>query len=130
MVDLRHPRAPAPKHVFLENVDRLLKSPASHRGRDFAIILSCLNGLGYMVEWRVVNAAEYGFPSDGNASSSSRRSCPRNASVDATATIFDQGVLAQALPVWPVDDLDQRLAVSDLALAAPDEITTIGPVPE
>ena len=51
-----------PKHVFLENVDRLLKSPTSHRGRDFAIILSCLNGLGYMVEWRVVNAAEYGFP--------------------------------------------------------------------
>ena len=35
-----------PKHVFLENVDRLLKSPASHRGRDFAIILSCLNRLG------------------------------------------------------------------------------------
>ena len=30
-----------PKHVFLENVDRLLKSPTSHRGRDFAIILSC-----------------------------------------------------------------------------------------
>lgn len=51
-----------PKIVLLENVDRLLKSPASQRGRDFAIILSCLNRLGYNVEWHVVNAAEYGMP--------------------------------------------------------------------
>lgn len=51
-----------PRYLLLENVDRLLKSPASQRGRDFAIILSCLSGLGYAVEWRVVNAAEYGLP--------------------------------------------------------------------
>ena len=51
-----------PRSVFLENVDRLLKSPSSQRGRDFAIILACLSDLGYLVEWRVVNAAEYGFP--------------------------------------------------------------------
>jgi DNA (cytosine-5)-methyltransferase 1 len=51
-----------PGLVFLENVDRLLKSPVSQRGRDFAIILACLSDLGYLVEWRVVNAAEYGFP--------------------------------------------------------------------
>ena len=51
-----------PRHVFLENVDRLLKSPSSQRGRDFAIILACLSDLGYLVEWRVVNAADYGFP--------------------------------------------------------------------
>ena len=51
-----------PPHVLLENVDRLLKSPASQRGRDFAIILSCLAQLGYVAEWRVVNAADYGFP--------------------------------------------------------------------
>jgi DNA (cytosine-5)-methyltransferase 1 len=50
------------RYVFLENVDRLLKSPASRRGRDFAIILSCLNELDYVVEWRVINAGEYGFP--------------------------------------------------------------------
>ncbi len=50
------------KYLFLENVDRLLKSPAEKRGRDFAIMLSCLNSLGYTVEWRVVNAGEYGFP--------------------------------------------------------------------
>lgn len=52
----------APDIVFLENVDRLLKSPASQRGRDFAIMLASLNDLGYAVEWRVVNAADYGMP--------------------------------------------------------------------
>ena len=46
--------------VLLENVDRLIKSPASQRGRDFGVILSCLNELGYYVEWRIINAAEYG----------------------------------------------------------------------
>jgi DNA (cytosine-5)-methyltransferase 1 len=49
-------------YVFLENVDRLLKSPVKQRGRDFAIILASLSDLGYAVEWRVINAAEYGFP--------------------------------------------------------------------
>ncbi len=52
----------APKYLLLENVDRLLKSPATQRGRDFAIILSSLNALGYAVEWRVINASEYGMP--------------------------------------------------------------------
>ena len=47
--------------VLLENVDRLLKSPANQRGRDFAIILACFRDLGYTVEWRVINAAEYGY---------------------------------------------------------------------
>ena len=51
-----------PKYLILENVDRLLVSPASQRGRDFAVMLSCLNELGYMIEWRVINAADYGMP--------------------------------------------------------------------
>lgn len=51
-----------PKLVFLENVDRLLKSPSPQRGRDFAVMLRTLGDLGYAVEWRVVNAADYGFP--------------------------------------------------------------------
>jgi len=51
-----------PKYLILENVDRLLKSPASQRGRDFAIMLKCLNDLNYAVEWRVINAGDYGFP--------------------------------------------------------------------
>ena len=51
-----------PKYLLLENVDRLLKSPVKQRGRDFAIILSCLADEGYSVEWRVINAADYGMP--------------------------------------------------------------------
>ena len=50
-----------PDFVVLENVDRLLKSPTSQRGRDFAVMLRCFNDLGYAVEWRVINAAEYGY---------------------------------------------------------------------
>ena len=52
--------AKRPKYILLENVDRLLKSPAKQRGRDFGIILRCLSDLGYAIEWRVINAAEYG----------------------------------------------------------------------
>lgn len=51
-----------PRFLFLENVDRLLKSPAKQRGRDFAVMLKSLSELGYAVEWRVVNAADYGMP--------------------------------------------------------------------
>ena len=51
-----------PKYVFFENVDRLINSPATQRGRDFAIILASLADLGYSVEWRVINAADYGMP--------------------------------------------------------------------
>lgn len=51
-----------PKYILLENVDRLLISPSKQRGRDFAIILKSLNDLGYAVEWRVINAAEFGMP--------------------------------------------------------------------
>lgn len=51
-----------PNYVFFENVDRLLGSPAKQRGRDFAIILASLADLGYIVEWRVINAADYGMP--------------------------------------------------------------------
>src|SRR5699024_1084751 len=50
-----------PKYVLLENVDRLLKSPSSQRGRDFAVMLATFRDLNYTVEWRVINAAEYGF---------------------------------------------------------------------
>ena len=55
-----------PKYLILENVDRLLKSPASQRGRDFAVMLQSLSDLGYILEWRVINAAEYGFPREEN----------------------------------------------------------------
>lgn len=57
-----HDSEQKPAFLFLENVDRLIKSPASQRGRDFAIILASLSDLGYAVEWRVINAADYGMP--------------------------------------------------------------------
>ncbi len=50
-----------PPFVLLENVDRLIKSPAKQRGRDFGIILACFRDEEYTVEWRVINAAEYGY---------------------------------------------------------------------
>lgn len=51
-----------PNYIFFENVDRLINSPATQRGRDFAIILASLSDLGYLVEWRIINAADYGMP--------------------------------------------------------------------
>lgn len=56
IIKLRHPN-----YILLENVDRLLKSPAKQRGRDFGVILRCLMDEGYFVEWRVINSAEYGY---------------------------------------------------------------------
>lgn len=50
-----------PSFVLLENVDRLLKSPAKQRGKDFGVMLACFRDEGYTVEWRVINAAEYGY---------------------------------------------------------------------
>src|SRR5690625_4290088 len=50
-----------PNYILLENVDRLLKSPSKQRGRDFAVMLATLRDLDYIVEWRVINAADYGF---------------------------------------------------------------------
>lgn len=52
----------SPEFLMLENVDRLLKSPTAQRGRDFCIMLASLNELGYAVEWRIINAADYGMP--------------------------------------------------------------------
>ncbi|MBT1174284.1 DNA (cytosine-5-)-methyltransferase [Bifidobacterium sp. LC6] len=88
-----------PKIVLLENVDRLLKSPASQRGRDFAIILSCLNRLGYNVEWHVVNAAEYGMPQR-------RRRvyiyAEHNSEWgDLEKRLLSTGVMARAFPIRP-----------------------------
>ena len=88
----------APKVLFFENVDRLIQSPSTQRGRDFAIILSSLNGLGYDVEWRVINAAEYGMPQR------RRRTYivaykNDNVPVDSVDVITASGIMAKAFPV-------------------------------
>lgn len=52
----------SPPFVLLENVDRLLKSPSTKRGRDFAIMLKTFDNLGYDAQWRVINAGDYSMP--------------------------------------------------------------------
>lgn len=95
IVDMKRPHL-----ILLENVDRLLSSPATQRGRDFAIMLSCLSDLGYRVEWRVVNAADYGFPQKrrrvfiiGSLASE------RPVTSDPVALLIRDGILAKAFPV-------------------------------
>ncbi len=59
---LKEKKSKKPKYLLLENVDRLLKSPASQRGRDFAVMLASLDQLDYAIEWKVINAADFGMP--------------------------------------------------------------------
>jgi len=95
-----------PRLVLLENVDRLLKSPAVQRGRDFAIILASLSDLGYLVEWRVVNAADYGFPQRRRRVfvAAHHRGETQPTWRGPLQWLFDDGALARALPVIAVDD--------------------------
>ena len=91
-----------PKFIFLENVDRLLKSPASQRGRDFAVMLRTLGDAGYVVEWRVVNAAEYGFPQRRiRVFIIAHRAKSLGKSVTPFQFITTKGVLARALTSIP-----------------------------
>ncbi len=102
-------------YIFLENVDRLLKSPATQRGRDFAIMLASLSDLGYSVEWRVVNAADYGMPQRrrrvfivGYHSTTKLGKRMRKASpID---WLSKQGVIPIAFPVLPIktEDIKQK----------------------
>ncbi len=88
-----------PPFFFLENVDRLLKSPASQRGRDFAIMLATLANLGYEVEWRMVNAADYGFPQKRRrVYIVGRLAGPRPRD---PADVLYGGTIGRALPVHP-----------------------------
>jgi DNA (cytosine-5)-methyltransferase 1 len=91
-----------PKFVFLENVDRLLKSPASQRGRDFAIMLSTFGSLGYEVEWRIVNAADYGFPQRRKRVFIVARNAKTIGQVSPADVVSKSGVLARALPIAPI----------------------------
>jgi DNA (cytosine-5)-methyltransferase 1 len=87
-----------PKFLFLENVDRLLKSPSSQRGRDFAIMLKTLGDAGYLIEWRVVSAADYGFPQRRIRVfiiAKRTKSRPTN----TLDFVTKSGILARALPV-------------------------------
>ncbi|WP_308698172.1 DNA (cytosine-5-)-methyltransferase [uncultured Thomasclavelia sp.] len=111
--------AKKPAFCIFENVDRLLKSPAKQRGRDFGIILSCLNELGYSAEWRVINAAEYGaaqrrrrvfifaYRNDTVYAESMKK-------IDELSLINSDGFMAKAFPIEQVDDCFEGSLVADL----------------
>ena len=90
-----------PNYIFLENVDRIINSPASQRGRDFAIILASLSDLGYIVEWRVINAADYGMPQRRRRTyivGYKKDSIVAKQIEDANNWLFYDGVLAKSFP--------------------------------
>jgi DNA (cytosine-5)-methyltransferase 1 len=115
-----------PRGLLLENVDRLLNSPAGQRGRDFAIILGTLNALGYAVEWRVINAADYGYPQKRRrifiAAYNRTTKASGEIERDPWRWIQDTGVLAKAFPAtFPGGQLD--LGLSFHLYADPIDIT-------
>ncbi|WP_223298549.1 DNA cytosine methyltransferase [Candidatus Planktophila dulcis] len=109
-----------PRFIFLENVDRLLKSPSNQRGRDFAVMLKTLGDEGYSIEWRVVNAAEYGFPQRRirvfivatRLKKGAKKSTPES-------VIAKTGILARALPIEKLTDNLQEIDLDQEA----DEIS-------
>ena len=113
---LRLVKAQKPKFIFLENVDRLLKSPSSQRGRDFAVMLKTLGDEGYKIEWRVVNAAEYGFPQRRIrvfivATREKRGAVKQKPSSIITHT----GILARALPIKKLKGTVHEISLEDEA---------------
>ena len=108
-----------PPFCLFENVDRLLKSPAKQRGRDFGVILACLNELGYSAEWRVVNAAQYG------AAQRRRRTFifayrndsvygKKTAIVPAQKVIREAGLMAKAFPISEMGLVEEKSIDSDI----------------
>ena len=108
-----------PKYLFLENVDRLLKSPASQRGRDFSVMLKSLNNIGYAVEWRVVNAAEYGMPQRRRRvfflGYHKSTDIYKKLSVSNKKNwINNKGVFANTFPIHPCDEINNFKISGDL----------------
>ena len=111
--------AKRPRYALLENVDRLLKSPRNQRGRDFAVMLASLSDLGYSVEWRIVDASEYGSPQRrkrvfilAELATHRRHTSPKD-------RLESEGILAKALPIQELDSLPSfalvKEATDDLA---------------
>ena len=111
--------AKKPPFCIFENVDRLLKSPAKQRGRDFGVILACLAKEGYSVEWRVVNAAQYG------AAQRRRRTfifAYRNdtiygqkmADISADMIIKNGGLMAKAFPIQNIGQITETVIDGDI----------------
>lgn len=127
---IRATRIIRPKYLILENVDRLLKAPSKQRGRDFAIMLAAFANLGYSVEWRVINAAEYGrsqrrrrvfffvYRNDTDFAKQIDKQCENKASVFEKNKyddyLFHTGLFATQFPVKPAP-LKNRQVYHELA---------------
>ena len=117
-----------PNYVLLENVDRLINSPSSNRGRDFAVILKGLDGLGYIVEWRIVNAGDYGFPQKRRRIFilAYQKNSPAAKKIGAVKLNVDdaiesKGLIAQALPCRSVSE-KSCFNLSDSSYASDNEL--------
>lgn len=105
--------------VLLENVDRLLKSPSKQRGRDFGIMLRTFHDLGYNLEWRIVNAADYGCAQKRRRVFifAWKRSLNYNQGIHfrtAERTIFKEGLFAKSFPIYETDNFEKDFAEVDL----------------
>lgn len=119
--------AKRPPFCLLENVDRLLKSPAKQRGRDFGIILSCFAELGYSVEWRIVNAAQYGGAQRRKrtfifAYRNDTKYGKHMQTILSEKIIESDGFMARAFPVKNIGELKFELLDTDL-IKVNDEFT-------
>lgn len=110
-----------PPFVLLENVDRLLKSPSKQRGRDFGIILACFASLGYSVEWRVINAAEYGAAQRRRrvfifACSNKTKYANKLGKKNAVEIISSKGFFSKTFPIVNSGHINSyKIDISDLA---------------
>ena len=103
-----------PRFIFLENVDRLLKSPSNQRGRDFAVMLKTLGDEGYTIEWRVVNAAEYGFPQRRiRVFIVATKKKPGVKKGNPDSIISKTGILARALPIKKLTGTINEIDLND-----------------
>lgn len=123
----------APDFLFLENVDRLLKSPAKQRGKDFAVMLSALSDLGYAIEWRVVNAADYGFPQRRRRvfilgyKKGTKLYDRINKTQDKVEWLTKKGVLSDAFPIEDERPMHKEFEIKGTQVEITNEFSKHGP---
>lgn len=122
-----------PPFVLLENVDRLIKSPASQRGRDFGMILACFRDEGYIAEWRVINAAEYGYQQRRRRTyifaykketvfgQKIIRASQTTDGLDMVPILNTQGFFAETFPIEPISGKDIKVTEIPLNIGTVSE---------
>lgn len=116
-----------PPFVLLENVDRLLLSPAKQRGRDFGVILRTFMDNGYAVQWRVINAGEYGLPQKRRRIFIFAYHKTTNYYKSLTKTnlhdiIFNEGIFAKQ---FPIKNEELNYSTADLSKKSYDNLVEI-----